>query len=127
MEEVSHNTQVQLQQQHIHRHGMEVTGHQVSHGQNEQMFVDLHVIVIIHGMEILVKQTQGIQNHVEEVFHNTQQERHDMEHLYRHGMEQHGLQQLKIGHMMHENVDLHVMNITHGIQQIQYVMQIHKQ
>jgi len=54
VEEVFHNTQVQLQQQHIHRHGMEVTGHQVSHGQNEQMFVDLHVIHITIGMEVHV-------------------------------------------------------------------------
>ena len=81
---------------------------------------------IIHGMEIHVRQIRK-QKHVKEQYQNMQQKRHDIEHLYRHGMEQHGLQQLKIGHMMHENVDLHVMNITHGIQQIQYVMQIHKQ
>jgi len=57
-----------------------------------QLNVDLHVIQTIHGIEIHVNLIQEIQNHVHEVYRNMQQQKHDMEHLLRHGMEVHGIQ-----------------------------------
>ena len=52
----------------------------------------MSVIQIIHGIEIHVKQIQEIQNHVHEVYHRMEQQKHDMEHLLRHGIEMHGIQ-----------------------------------
>ena len=124
MEDVFHNTQVQLQQQHIHRHGMEVLGLQLNLGHKEQIFVDLVVIQIIH----IIQQTdyvKQIQEHklVEEVYHKMQQQNNDMEHIHRHGTEVHGLQKYH-GVTIERYVDSHVIQIIHGIQQLHHVKQI---
>ena len=111
----------QQQYLHLHRHGMEQHGYQLLKlGLSMEVNVDLHVRQITHGIQLIqyVKQIQGIQNHVQEVFPSMQQQKHDMEHLNRHGTEQHGHQQVCHGQMMEVNVDSHVIQITHGIQLI---------
>lgn len=46
------------------------------------------------------------------------------QHSHRHGMEQHGLLLLKLGQRVEVNVDSHVIQIIHGIQQLHHVKQI---
>ena len=61
---------------------------------------------------------------MQEVFHSMQQQKHDMEHLHRHGTEQHGPLLVYHGQNEEVNVDSHVIQIIHGIQQLHHVKQI---
>ena len=101
-----------MQQQlylHIHRHGMEALGlHLLKLGQRVEVNVDLHVIQITHGMEIVVKLIQG-HNLVDEVSQKMHQRLLHL-HIHRHGMEALGLQ-LSLGQMELIFVDGAVMII----------------
>jgi len=101
-----------MQQQlylHLHKHGIMEHGLQLLKlGQRVEVNVDLHVIQITYGMEIVVKLIQG-HNLVEEVSQKMHQRLRHL-HIHRHGMEALGLQ-LSLGQMELIFVDGAVMLI----------------
>ena len=94
---------------HLHKHGIMEHGLQLLKlGQKVEVNVDLHVIQITHGMEIVVKLVQG-HKLVDEISQKMHQRLRHL-HIHRHGMEALGLQ-LNLGQMEQKFVDGAVIHI----------------
>jgi uncharacterized protein YajQ (UPF0234 family) len=107
--------QQQVHLQHIHKHGIEVVGHQQQIGENYKQHVILIVIQIIHGIveRLHVMRIQK-QQHVDEVYQVMQQQVH-LQHIHKHGIEVFGHQQ-QIGENYKQHVILIVTQIMFGIE-----------